>query len=59
MKIFKYLKINGPLIWGENTLTKEMLSMVKNGQYDTIIDLHTMTYFDADDNEWKEIDGSE
>lgn len=59
MKIFKYLKIGGGLIWGENTLTKEMLAMVKSGQYDTIIDLHTMTYYDADDNEWKEIDGTE
>lgn len=58
MKMFRYLKISGSLIWGENELSKNMLAMVKGGQYDTIIDLHTMTYFDSDDNEWKEIDGT-
>ena len=58
MKLFKYLKINGSLIWGENEITKEMLAMVKNHQYDTIINLHEMTYYDANNNEWKEIDGT-
>jgi hypothetical protein len=58
MKIFKYIKVNGSLLWGENEITKEMLAMVKSHQYDTIINLHDMTYFDPDDNEWKEIDGT-
>jgi len=58
MTVFRYLKLSGSLIWGENELTKEMLAMVKNGGYDTIIDLHTMTQFNADDNEWVEIEGT-
>lgn len=58
MKLFKYLKVNGSMIWGENELTKEMLAMVKDGRYDTIIDLHTMTQYDPDKNEWVEIDGT-
>lgn len=58
MKVFRYIKVCGSILWGEDELTKEMLAMVKNRQYDTIIDLHTMTYFDADDNEWKAIDGT-
>lgn len=55
---FRYLKINGSSIRGENTLTKEMLGMVANGLYDTIIDLEEMRYFDADDNEWKDVGGT-
>lgn len=58
MSKYKYLKVNGSLLWGENTLTKEMLLMVKNHQYDTIIDLEEMTYYDADSNEWKDIQGT-
>ena len=58
MTIFRYLKVSGSVIWGENNLTKEMLAMVKNGNYDTIIDLHTMTQYDADNNEWIEIEGT-
>jgi len=58
MTIFRYLKVSGSLIWGENDLTKEMLAMVKNRRYDTIIDLHTMTQYNADDNEWIEIEGA-
>lgn len=46
------------MLWGENTLTKEMLAGVANGQYDTIIDLDNGTYFDADDNEWVKIEGT-
>jgi hypothetical protein len=58
MSKFKYIKINGNMLWGENSLTKEHLIMVKNGQYDTIINLEDMTYYDADENEWKAIDGT-
>lgn len=56
---FRYLKVNGSLIWGENNVTKEMLVMVKNGQYDTIIDLQEMTFYDADYNAWIDIDGTQ
>lgn len=55
---YRFLKINGKLIWGENTVTKEMLIMVKNRQYDTIIDLEDGTYYDADENNWLQIEGS-
>lgn len=58
MSIYKYIKVNGSMLWGENEITKEMLVMVKDRHYDTIIDLHTMTYYDADDNEWKEVEGT-
>lgn len=56
---FKYIKVSGGnMFWGENTLTKEMLQMVANHQYETIINTEEQTYFDADDNEWKEIEGT-
>ena len=55
---FRYLKINSSLIWGENQITREMLIGVKNGLYDTIIDLENMTQYDADHNAWVEIDGT-
>ena len=58
MSKFKYIKVNGSSLWGENNLTKAMLVMVANGQYDTIIDVEAMKYFDADDNEWKDIEGT-
>lgn len=59
MSNFRYIKVNGSMLWGVNTLTKEILGMVANGQYDTIIDLMEMTYFDADENAWKPIEGTE
>lgn len=59
MSKFKYIKINGGVLWGEQELTKEMLGMVARQLYDTIINLEDMTYFDPDDNEWKEIEGTE
>jgi len=55
---YRYIKVNGSLLWGENELTREMLAMVKSGQYDTIIDTQNSTYFDADANEWKDIEGT-
>lgn len=58
MAVFRYIKVNGSLLWGEHELTKDMLVRVKQNQYDTIIDLHTMTYYDPDDNEWKTIQGN-
>lgn len=58
MSEYKYLKVNGDMLWGEQALTKEMLVMVKNGQYDTIINLDDMTQYDADKNEWVDIDGT-
>lgn len=58
MSKYKYIKVNSSLLWGENNLTKEMLAMVASGQYDTIINTEDFTYFDADENTWKEIDGT-
>jgi hypothetical protein len=55
---YRYIKVNGSMLWGENSLTKEMLMMVKNRQYDTIIDTLEGTYFDADNNQWLEIEGN-
>ena len=58
MNNFKYIKVNGSMLWGENNLTKEMLAMVADGRYDTIINTIDMTQFNADDNEWQEIKGT-
>lgn len=55
---FKYLKVSGQLLWGENDLTKEMLIMVENRHYDTIINLEDQTYYDAEKNAWVEIEGT-
>lgn len=51
----KYLKINGKVLWASNEITKDDLVRVKNGAYDTIVNLEEMTHYDADDNTWREI----
>ena len=35
----KYLKINGPVIWATDKITRDDLAMLKNNSYDAIIDL--------------------
>ena len=57
--MYKYLKVGGNTIWGENTLTREMLIAVKDGRYDMIINTGDGTSFDADNNEWVKIKGTE
>lgn len=55
---WRYLKVTaGNIFWGTNKLTKADLGAVKTGTYETIIDLKNLTYFDADANEWKVIEG--
>ena len=56
---YKYLKVNGRMIWGENELSRDMLIKVKNRFYDTIINVEEGTYYDADENKWLEIEGTE
>lgn len=58
MKLYRYIKVNSDMLWGENEIDKDMLACVKQGFYDTIIDLHTMTQYDPEDNVWKEIKGT-
>lgn len=54
---YKYLKINGSVIWGQNEITKDDLVKVKERYYDTIINTETSYYYDADENEWLDING--
>lgn len=53
---YRYIKIMGSIVWGIIELTKErFISSVKAG--DIIIDLEEMKVFDADANEWVDIEG--
>ena len=54
---YKFLKINGIVIWGQHKITKTDLEMVKDGRYDTIINIERGTMFNADENKWVEIEG--
>ena len=54
---YKYLKINGIAIWGQNYITKDDLVKVKERYYDTIINTETNQYYDADENKWLDIEG--
>lgn len=57
---FRYLKItSSDMFWGTNEIKATDLVSVKRGLYEAIIDLKNMTYFDAEANEWKQIDGDE
>lgn len=57
---YRYLKVtSGDLVWGTNELKKTDLLSVKRGLYEAIIDLQNMTSYDAENNEWKEIDGDQ
>lgn len=54
---FKYLIISAaPTAWGKNELSKEyFVNAVQRG--DLIINLVDGTYFDKDNNAWKDIEG--
>ncbi len=54
---YRYLKIMGDVIWGTNSLTKEDLVRLKDGSYDSIIDLQEMKSFNSKFNNWEEIKG--
>jgi hypothetical protein len=55
---YRYLKISGDKVfWGTNVLSREELIRLKDGFYESIIDLLEMTYFDVDTNQWVAIEG--
>lgn len=55
---YKYLVFSGLTIWGKNEISKEyFVNAIQRG--DTIINLTDMTYFDKDDNAWKELEGDQ
>lgn len=55
---YKYLTIIGnELFWGKNEITKETLTKVLAGQYDVLLNLEDLTWFNAPDNKWEEISG--
>lgn len=55
---FKYLVLTGSTIWGKHEITKEyFVRAVQRG--DHIINLLDSTYFDKDENAWKDIEGDE
>lgn len=56
---YRYLKITGNTIWGTNNLTKDDLVRLKNHGYDAIIDLEELKYFEAEENQWKNIEGDD
>lgn len=54
---FKYLIISGiPTAWGKNELSKDyFVGAVQRG--DLVINLEDGTYFDKNDNAWKDLEG--
>jgi hypothetical protein len=54
---WRYLKILGSTIWGTNNLKRDDLVRLKNHGYDSILDLQEFKSFDADNNEWVDIEG--
>lgn len=59
MSKLKYLRVTtNDMMWGKNELTKEyFVSAAQSG--DALINLEDMTYFDKEDNDWKQIKGDE
>jgi hypothetical protein len=55
---FRYIFEKWSEIKGTNNLTKEHLISVKNRNSDFLIDTENGTYYDAESNEWKEIEES-
>jgi len=43
--------------WGTDELTRDHLVRLKNGVYEGILDLQEWKYFDADENNWMDMDG--
>lgn len=56
--IYKYITtLSNNIIWGKNEITRETLLMVKDGRYDTLIDVENGKWFNAEDNKWEDIKG--
>ncbi len=54
---YRYIYEKWGEIRGKDAITKEDLANVKSRNYDFLIDLEEMKFFDADDNDWKTIEG--
>lgn len=54
---YRYLKINGSIVWGTNSLKRDDLIRCKEGYYDVIIDMVDNTQFDPEKNAWVAIEG--
>lgn len=54
---YRWLKINGSMIWGTNNLVVADLARLKQGGYDCILDIQEGTYYDADANDWLKFEG--
>lgn len=57
MSKYRYYKICSSIVWGKNVLTKDDLIQVRQGAYDTIIDVQENKQYNAENNEWEEIKG--
>lgn len=55
---YRYIFEKWSDIKGTNELTKKHLTDVKDGSSDFLIDTENGTYFDAEANEWKEIENA-
>lgn len=58
-KGYKYLSINGDMIWGKNEINKERLVMVKDGRVGLLINTEDVTFYNPDTNSWDKIKGDE
>ena len=54
---YRYLIITGDFIWGKQEITKDDLARVKTRTCDVLFDTLEEKYFDAENNDWKEIKG--
>lgn len=50
----KYIRTDASVIWGKSELTKEYLIGVKDTG-DILIDIENKTFFDIENNQWKNI----
>lgn len=56
--MYRYITtLSNDFIWGKNEITRETLAMVKDKRYDFLIDTKLNAWYDAENNEWKDIDG--
>lgn len=55
---YKYIAtLSNNVIWGKNEISKEALSMVKDGRYDTLLDIENGKWFNSEENKWEDIKG--
>lgn len=55
---YKYIAtLSNNIIWGKNEITRDHLSMVKDGRYDFLIDVENGKWFNAEENKWEDIKG--